>query len=420
MDARDVKLKKQTVVAAVIVALVSVPVAAAFAAMALAQGIDAYGPVAGEEVVLKDDNRVGAEDVLVIAGAYELDDGAALTLRDADGTSGTLTDGENATFKADDEKLKIEATGRPADLSGGDGEMSSDGLTVSGSEGVQQAGPEETTETTEEDPGGDSGQEPGTGPNGRQVEIADESVVDTGDVLLIEGRYAVEEDASLTLKDADGTTGLLREGENASITAEEDGLRVEVSANVMELSGGDGQLTLADPEVSDSEGITMIGETTGGTIGGSTGDTTSPDQTVVIEPQQQLTTVADQTEPREQTIAPEGTTVVEETTVGETTSKGFQQTTGPTTEPETEPEYTGAEERTGTEGPDPIVEENPSDEPAEEPIEEPTEEPAEEPTEEWVPETLPESGGPVPAALLGGSLLAGAGILLVALIRRGN
>jgi hypothetical protein len=399
MEARDVKLKTQLFAAAVIVALVVVPAAAVFAAMALAQGIDAYGPVAGEEVVLMDDNRVGGEDVLLIEGAYELDDGASLTLEDADGTSGTLTDGENATITADGEKLKIEATGRPADLSGGDGELSSDGLTVAGSEGARQAVPEETTtEVTDEEPGEDREQKPGTAPDGRHVEIADESVVDAGDVLLIAGRYAVEEDASLTLKDADGTTGLLREGQNASITAEEDGLRVEVSENVLELSGGDGRLTLADLEVSDSEGITMIDETTGGTTsgttGGTTGGTTSPGKTVVIEPQQQLTTVSEPTERTGQTITREGTTVADETTLGETTSEGFQETTGPATEPATEPEYTGTEERTGTEGPDPIVEEDPAEEPADEP--------AEEPTEDWVPETLPESGGPVPAALLGG------------------
>jgi hypothetical protein len=187
-----------------------------------------------------------------------------------------------------------------------------------------------------------------------------------------------------------------------------------VSENVLELSGGDGQLTLSDLEVSDSEGITMIDETTGGTTsgttGGTSGGTSSPGKTVIIEPQQQLTTVSEPTERTGQTIAREGTTVADETTLGETTSEGFQETTGPATEPE--PESTGTEERTGTEGPDPIVEEDPAEEPADEP--------AEEPTEDWVPETLPESGGPVPAALLGSSMLAGAGILFVALIRRGN
>jgi hypothetical protein len=305
-------------------------------------------------VVFEDDDRVGDGDVLVIEGTgFEVGDGASLTLRDADGTSGTLLDGENADFSAVEETgggsgseaaqgLRIDVTGPPQDVGGtGDDYLSTDGLTVQEAENVGRPETQEPDEGTEPDGSTGpetTGPETTTGPGepeggesleGTPVEPGEESVVDVGDVLLLEGHYeAPAEGASLRLVDEDYTYGLLVDGENADFSSEEGALRVEVTGNVQELAGGDARLSLAGLTVAEAEGIDPSG-----------GETTSPDEG---------------TEPDEGTV-PETTTPVDfpqtnpETTEPETTEpdEGTQpeDTQPEATDPEsTEPETTGREE----------------------------------------------------------------------------
>ncbi len=255
------------------------------------------GPGGGDTVITEDDDRVGAGDVLVIEGGYVAEKGASLVLKDADGTTGSLVDGKNARFeKGEGETLRLEVTKEPAGLKGGDEALSTDGLAVESSEGIEAPPAEETPppgettgggttaapETTGEEPSGGptAANQPevlgpqettapnGETPNGRPVEIGEESAVDAGDVLLVEGGYEVAEGATLVLADADDTTGTLVDGGNAEFTAGEGVLEVAVTGNVMELSGGDGELTLEGLAVKESDGITSLGgdaTTTGST-----------------------------------------------------------------------------------------------------------------------------------------------------------
>ncbi len=276
----------------------------------------APGPGGGDRVITEDDDRVGAGDVLVIEGGYVAGPGASLILKDADGTTGSFVDGKNAAFeKGEGETLRLRVTKEPTGLKGGDEALSTEGLAVESSKKIRQETPPPTAvepppppggttggggstapETTaEEPPGGatdanqpevldpqettppDEGtvpEEPGAEtPNGRPVEIGEESAVDAGDVLLLEGAYdvVVAEGASVVLTDADGTTGTLVDGENAEFTPAESVLELAVTGNVLELSGGDGELTLEGLAVKESEGITAPDG------GGTTTGTTEPE-----------------------------------------------------------------------------------------------------------------------------------------------
>ncbi len=347
----------------------------------------APGPGGGDTVITEDDDRVGAGDVLVIEGGYVVGPGASLILKDADGTTGSFVDGKNAAFeKGEGETLRLRVTKEPTGLKGGDKALSTEGLVVESSKKIQQeetppptveetppppggttgfettGGPApETTggpapETTaEEPPGGatdanqpevlgpqettapDEGTVPeepgGETPNGRPVEIGEESTVDAGDVLLVEGAYdVVAEGASAVLTDDDGTTGTLVDGENAEFTPAESVLELAVTGNVLELSGGDGELTLEGLAVKESEGITAPNG--GGTTTGTTEPETEepraeepraeepraegPDEIPVGDPNRTATpeTPDETTALPEETTAmqPEGTVLPEDTT----------------------------------------------------------------------------------------------------------
>ena len=70
-----------------------------------------------------DDGVLNAGDVVVYPGGFEVVQGASVTLDDADGTVGTLVDGENAQISADADSLTVAVTGDPINVSGGDGVM---------------------------------------------------------------------------------------------------------------------------------------------------------------------------------------------------------------------------------------------------------------------------------------------------------
>lgn len=79
------------------------------------------GPAAGLScsALESDDGLLDAGDVVTFPGDFSVASGAAVVLDDADGTQGTLIDGQNARIGADG--ITIEVTGEPINVAGGDG-----------------------------------------------------------------------------------------------------------------------------------------------------------------------------------------------------------------------------------------------------------------------------------------------------------
>lgn len=85
------------------------------------------------------DGTLGAGDTVVLRGAFSASPGASVVLHDADGTKGTLIDGENAEFSDEGGLLAIAVTGDPINVSGGDGQLSNwrcDPGTTAGETGI--------------------------------------------------------------------------------------------------------------------------------------------------------------------------------------------------------------------------------------------------------------------------------------------
>jgi len=79
------------------------------------------GPAAGLSCssLSSDDGLLNAGDSVVFSGDFSVASGAAVVLDDADGTQGTLIDGQNARIGADG--ITIEVTGDPINVAGGNG-----------------------------------------------------------------------------------------------------------------------------------------------------------------------------------------------------------------------------------------------------------------------------------------------------------
>lgn len=96
------------------------------------------GPLAGLPVqVLVDAPPVGVVspgDLLRISGNYVISPGASVTLQDADGTQGTLIDGQNANIYTG--SVMIRVTGYPFNQTGGNGVLNTRGLRVVASTGI--------------------------------------------------------------------------------------------------------------------------------------------------------------------------------------------------------------------------------------------------------------------------------------------
>lgn len=84
-------------------------------------------------------------------------------------------------------------------------------LTVASAANAQSAGDQYGTPTA---PSGPAAEEQAT----VQSSGGDDGVVGPGDVVVIEGDYAISDGASVTLQDSDGTQGTFVDGENATIT----------------------------------------------------------------------------------------------------------------------------------------------------------------------------------------------------------
>jgi LPXTG-motif cell wall-anchored protein len=97
------------------------------------------GPLAGASVQVANDadpvGVVGSGDVLVIAGDFNVADGASITLQDSDATQGTLIDGQNANIT--EGSVIIEVTDFPIiNAPGENGVLNTEGLTVVASTGI--------------------------------------------------------------------------------------------------------------------------------------------------------------------------------------------------------------------------------------------------------------------------------------------
>jgi hypothetical protein len=87
------------------------------------------GPAAGAMCmsVQSDDNLLNAGDTASFEGNFSVAPGASLILEDADGTQGTLIDGENAEISSgDDGNIEVAMTGDPLNVVGGDGVLGAD------------------------------------------------------------------------------------------------------------------------------------------------------------------------------------------------------------------------------------------------------------------------------------------------------
>ncbi len=84
------------------------------------------GPAAGASCSFIDstDGVLHSGDTVTFPGDFSVAPGASVILDDADGTQGTLIDGENATISGDGSNIEITVTGDPVNVSGGNGELS--------------------------------------------------------------------------------------------------------------------------------------------------------------------------------------------------------------------------------------------------------------------------------------------------------
>lgn len=87
------------------------------------------GPAAGAKCasIQSEDDLLNAGDFVSFQGSFSVAPGASLVLEDADGTQGTLIDGENAEISAGENgNIELLLSGLPLNVVGGDGVVSSD------------------------------------------------------------------------------------------------------------------------------------------------------------------------------------------------------------------------------------------------------------------------------------------------------
>jgi hypothetical protein len=79
------------------------------------------GPAAGlQSCGAGDGGQLGAGSTIVFPGDFSIASGASVVVQDADGTQGTLIDGQNASITGNG-GIRVEVTGDPTNVSGGDG-----------------------------------------------------------------------------------------------------------------------------------------------------------------------------------------------------------------------------------------------------------------------------------------------------------
>jgi hypothetical protein len=158
--------------------------------------------------------------------------------------------------------------------------------------------------------------------------------IENGDTLRINGDYQVEEGASITIEDADGTQGTFVDGRNADITETEDGIRIEVTGKPIGVAetGTNTNKTLSEKgrvEAVASDGVRVSGSGSGGNNGGGGTDGNTTDSGVTPT----------------QANTPDGTTTDGTTTDGTTTGTG---TSDPTAELTTADNASGSANRDGS------------------------------------------------------------------------
>ncbi len=96
----------------------------------------ATGRAAARPPAVSDDKDgvVGGGDRLYVEGEFSIEPGSSVTLQDADGTRGTVTDGSNA--KIVEGSIDTTVTGTPTGVSGGDGQLATDGLEIVDTSGI--------------------------------------------------------------------------------------------------------------------------------------------------------------------------------------------------------------------------------------------------------------------------------------------
>jgi cell wall-associated NlpC family hydrolase/peptidoglycan hydrolase CwlO-like protein len=118
-------------------------------------------------------------------------------------------------------------------------------------------------------------------------------VVGKGAQLRVEGDFSISPGASVTLQDADGTTGTATDGLNAGIT--EGSIVIDVTASLSDVTGGDGQLATEGLQVVDMTGIVAgaagDAQYEDGQSGDLAGGATTPEGTTSTTPEG--TTAAD-------------------------------------------------------------------------------------------------------------------------------
>jgi hypothetical protein len=82
-----------------------------------------------------------------------------------------------------------------------------------------------------------------------------DGVLNPGDALLIPGDFTVADGASMVLEDSDSTQGTLIDGDNAEITAGEEGLEVGTTGDPINVTGGNGTLETTGLTVAATTGI---------------------------------------------------------------------------------------------------------------------------------------------------------------------
>lgn len=88
--------------------------------------------------VVAGEGELGAGDVLHVPGDYVPAEGASITLADEDGTTGTLTDADNATLVPGAAGIGVMVEGEPTEVTGGDGSLHTTGLRAVSSNGIDR------------------------------------------------------------------------------------------------------------------------------------------------------------------------------------------------------------------------------------------------------------------------------------------
>ncbi len=71
---------------------------------------------------------------MYVEGEFSIEPGSSVTLQDADGTRGTVTDGSNA--KIVEGSIDTTVTGTPSGVSGSDGQLATEGLEIVDTSGI--------------------------------------------------------------------------------------------------------------------------------------------------------------------------------------------------------------------------------------------------------------------------------------------